>query len=94
MIHDQLIAFVLQPDKFPHGCGDFDHPRQVVLAKLGHYFIHAFLIGIPTARARRTGEAMGCLVSSQEQHPPPLQSFNARVVIERVVAITRLVPGC
>ena len=46
-----------------------------MLPEFGHNVFNAFLVGIPTARARRTGEGMGCLVSSEEQHPATLQSF-------------------
>jgi hypothetical protein len=43
-----------------------------MLPHLGDYFFNAFLVGIPTTRARQTGVAMGCLVSSEEQHAAAL----------------------
>ena len=72
MIDDKPIPFVLQAHDLPNCGGDLNHPRQIVLPDLGHYFFNAFLVGIPTTRARRTGEAMGCLMSSEEQHPASL----------------------
>ena len=90
MIHYKPIAFVLQPDDLPNRRRDLDHSGQIMLPHLGHYFFNAFLVGVPTTRARRTGEAMGCLVSSEEQHPAALQSFDARVIKKRVIPLGRL----
>src|SRR5215208_3269842 len=61
-----------------------------MLPHLGQYLLNAFLVGIPTARARQTGVAVACLVSSQEQHAAALQSFDARIIKKRTVPIGRL----
>ena len=92
MINYKPIPFVLQAHDFPNRRRDLDHAGQIMLPDLGHYFFNAFLVGVPTTRARRTGEAMGCLVSSEEQHPAALQSFNARVIKKRVIPFRRLPP--
>jgi hypothetical protein len=72
MIHDKPVSFVLQTHDFPNCRRDLDHTGQIMLPDLGHYFFNTFLVGVPTARARRTGESMGCLMSSEEQHPSAL----------------------
>ena len=72
MVNYKPISFVLQANKFPNSRRDLDYARQVMLPEFGHYFFNAFLVGVPTTRARRTGEAMGCLVSSEEQYPAAL----------------------
>ncbi len=90
MINYKPIPFVLQANKFPNCGRDLDYAGQIMLPEFGHYFFNAFLVGVPTARARRTGEAMGCLVSSEEQHPAALQSFNAPIVKKRMTAFRRL----
>lgn len=94
MVHHQTITFVLQPDDFTNCCGDFNYSRQIMLAHLGQYFIHASLVGVPTACGRRTGVPMGCLVSSQVQHPAALQSFDADIGIEGVIPVGRLLARC
>lgn len=66
MVHYKPVTFVLQPDEFANGGRDLNHVGQIMLTHLGHYFFYTFLVGIPAARARRTGVAMGCLVSSEE----------------------------
>ena len=92
MINYKPIPFVLQANKFPNRCRDLDYAGQIMLPEFGHYFFNAFLVRVPTARARRTGEAMGCLVSSEKQHPTALQAFNAHVIKERVISFRRLPP--
>ena len=92
MINYKPIPFVLQANKFPNRCRDLDYAGLIMLSEFGHYFINAFLVGVPATRARRTGEGMGCLVSSEEQHPAALQTFNARVIKERVSSFRRLPP--
>ena len=92
MIDYEPISFVLQPDDLAHSSRDFHHSRQVMLPHFRHYFFNAFLVGVPTTCARQTGVAMGCLVSSEEQHSTALQSFDARVVKKRVSAVGRLTP--
>ena len=92
MIDYKPIPFVFQTHDFPNCSRDLDHARQIMLPDLGHYFFNAFLVGVPTTRARRTGEAMGCLVSSEEQYPTALQTFNAHVIKERVIPFRRLPP--
>ena len=87
MIHYEPIAFVLQPDDLAHRRRDFDYSGQIMLPHLGHYFFNAFLVGVPTTRARQTGVAMGCLVSSEEQHPAALQSFDASIFKKRVIPL-------
>jgi hypothetical protein len=87
MIDYKPIPFVFQTHDFPNCSRDLDHARQIMLPDLGHYFFNAFLVGVPTTRARRTGEGMGCLVSSEEQHPATLQSFNGCVVEEGVIPL-------
>jgi hypothetical protein len=72
MIHHEPISFVLQPDDLADRRRNFNYARNVVLTELGHNLINAFLVGIPTAGARRTGEAVGCLVSGEKQHPAAL----------------------
>ena len=90
MIDNKPIPFVLQAHNFPNCSRDLDHAGQIMLPGLSHYFFNAFLVGVPTTRARRTGEAMGCLVSSKEQHPATLQSFDACVIKKRVIPLCRL----
>ena len=90
MIDHELITIVLQPDDLTYGSGDLDHARQIMLAHLGHYFFNTFLVGVPTAHARQTGVAVGCLVSSEEQHPATLQSLDAYIGEERVIPVGRL----
>lgn len=92
MINYKPIPFVLQANKLPNRGRNLDYAGQIMLPEFGHYFFNAFLVGVPTARARRTGEAMGCLVSSEEQHPTALQAFNADVIKERVIPLRRLPP--
>ena len=92
MINYKPIPFVLQANKFPNRRRDLNYAGQIMLPEFGHYFFNAFLVGVPTTRARRTGEAMGCLVSSEEQHPTALQTFNAHVIKERVIPFRRLPP--
>ena len=87
MINCKPIPFVLQANKFPNRCRDLDYAGQIMLPEFGHYFFNAFLVGVPTTRARRTGEAMGCLVSSEEQHPATLQAFDACVIKKRVIPL-------
>ena len=87
MIHYEPIALVLQPDDLAHRRRDLDHSGQIMLPHLGHYFFNAFLVGVPTTRARQTGVAMGCLVSSEEQHPAALQSFDASIFKKRVIPL-------
>jgi hypothetical protein len=90
MIHYEPIALILQPDDLAHRRRDLDNSGQIMLPHLGHYFFNAFLVGVPTTRARQTGVAMGCLVSSEEQHPAALQSFDARILKKRVIPLGRL----
>ena len=87
MIDYEPIALVLQPDDLAHRRRDFYHSGQIMLPHLGHYFFNAFLVGVPTTRARQTGVAMGCLVSSKEQHPAALQSFDASIFKKRVIPL-------
>ena len=87
MIDYKPIPFVFQTHDFPNCSRDLDHARQIMLPDLGHYFFNAFLVGVPTTRARRTGEGMGCLVSSEEQHPATLQSLDACVVKKGVIPL-------
>jgi len=58
MIHYQPIPFVLQANKFPNPRRGLDYARQIMLPEFGYYFFNAFLIWVPTARARRIGESM------------------------------------
>jgi len=90
MIHYEPIALILQPDDLAHRRGYLDHSGQIMLPHLGHYLFNAFLVGVPTTRARQTGVPMGCLVSSEEQHPSTLQSFDTRVLKKRVISLCRL----
>ena len=90
MIDYKPIPFVLQAHYFPNRSRDLDDARQIMLPDLGHYVFNAFLVWVPTTRARRTGEAVGCLVSSEEQHPATLQSFDACVIKKRVIPLCRL----
>ena len=90
MIDNKPIPFVLQAHNFPNCSRDLNHAGQIMLPSLGHYFFNAFLVGVPNTRVRRTGEAMGCLVSSEEQHPATLQSFDACVIKKRVIPLCRL----
>ena len=53
MIHYQPIPFVLQANKFPNPRRGLDYARQIMLPEFGYYFFNAFLIWVPTARARR-----------------------------------------
>ena len=92
MIYYKPIPFVLQADDFPHRRRDLNYSGHIMLPEFGHYFFNAFLVGVPTARARRTGEAMGCLVSSEEQYPTALQTFDAHVIKERVIPFRWLPP--
>ena len=66
MIHYKSIAFILQPNDFTYRGGNFYHAGQIMQTHLSYYFINTFLVGVPTARGRQTGVAMGCLVSSEE----------------------------
>ena len=61
-----------------------------MLPHLGHDFFNAFSVAVPTTCARQTGVPMGCLVSSEEQHPSTLQSFDTRVLKKRVISLGRL----
>jgi hypothetical protein len=58
VIHYQPIPFVLQANKFPNPRRGLDYARQIMLPEFGYYFFNAFLIWVPTARARRIGESM------------------------------------
>lgn len=90
MIDYKPISLVLDAHEFPHGRRNLDHARQIVLPDLGHYFFNALLVGVPTTCARRTGETMGCLVSSQEQHTAALESFDACVVEKWMIPLCGL----
>ncbi len=72
MVNNKPITFVLQPDDLAYSGRNLDHTGQIVLTHLCHNFIHTFLVGVSTACARQTGVPMGCLVSSEKQHPSAL----------------------
>ena len=59
MINYKPIPFVLQANKFPNPRRDLDYAGQIMLPEFGDYFFNAFLVWVPTTRARRTGESMG-----------------------------------
>ena len=59
MINYKPIPVVLQANKFPNSRRGLDDAGQVMLPEFGDYFVNAFLVWVPTARARRTGEGMG-----------------------------------
>jgi hypothetical protein len=74
--NDSLLADILcsASEQDPDCSRDLDYAGQIMLPEFRHYFFNVFLVGVPTARARRTGEAVGCLVSSEEQHAAALQA--------------------
>ena len=59
MINYKTIPFVLQTNKFPNPRRGLDYAGQIMLPEFGDYFVNAFFVWVPTARARRTGESMG-----------------------------------
>ena len=87
-VHDHAVAFVLQPDEFPHRRGNEDGVGDQVSLDLGENLLDRLVIGVPIlACGRRTGVPVSGLVSYQKQDPSTLETLDACIGIVGVIPI-------
>jgi hypothetical protein len=89
MVHHQTVTLVLKTNDFSDRRRNQEAIGNQMPLNFVDYLLLCLLIGVPTGRGlrRHTGVVVKCLVSSEKNDAPPLKSFYAGVVVERVIAV-------